>query len=108
MMMGMWFISSFVGNYLAGYIGTYWTKMGKPSFFLLLTALAFLSGLSMLAVMVPLKKALGDENAPTGPGEVGPDASSGDADEHRTVRESGAPPKGDAKEESGAPKGSAA
>jgi proton-dependent oligopeptide transporter, POT family len=98
MMMGMWFISSFVGNYLAGYIGTYWTRMGKPSFFLLLTGLAFLSGLMMLAVMIPLKKAIGDENAPRNEeeGAMSPaEAATADEDEHRAVTKSGAPPKKD-------------
>ncbi len=93
MMMGMWFISSFVGNYLAGYIGTYWTQMGKPSFFLLLTGLAFLSGVMMLAVMVPLKKALGDENAVRDDGTGPAEATTADEDEHATVTKSGVPPK---------------
>lgn len=66
MMMGMWFISSFVGNYLQGYIGTFWNKMPKSTFFFMLTGLACLAGASMLAVMVPLKKALGEDRKPGG------------------------------------------
>lgn len=27
MMMGIWFLSSFFGNYLSGYLGTYWGRM---------------------------------------------------------------------------------
>ena len=59
MMMGIWFLSSFLGNYLQGYLGTYWSKMPKVSFFLMLSGLAIGAGVAMLAVMIPLKKALG-------------------------------------------------
>jgi proton-dependent oligopeptide transporter, POT family len=34
-MMGLWFITSFVGNQLQGYIGTYFSRMDKVHFFLL-------------------------------------------------------------------------
>jgi len=69
MMMGMWFISSFLGNYLQGFLGTYWTKMPKSTFFFMLTGLSFVAAASMLGVMVPLKKALGEDRAKAGAGE---------------------------------------
>jgi len=59
MLMGMWFLSSFVGNYLCGFLGTYWEKMSKGGFFLLLSLVAFVAGFGMLAVLKPLKKAIG-------------------------------------------------
>ena len=59
MLMGMWFLSSFAGNYMAGYLGTFWEKMSKADFFLILSLLAFGAGLGMLAVLKPLKKAIG-------------------------------------------------
>lgn len=59
MLMGMWFLSSFAGNYMAGYLGTFWEKMSKANFFLILSLLAFGAGLGMLAVLKPLKKAIG-------------------------------------------------
>ena len=59
MMMGMWFMSSFFGNYLCGYIGTYWEKMSHESFFLMLMALSCGAGLCMFALLKPLKKAIG-------------------------------------------------
>jgi len=59
MMMGMWFMSSFFGDYLCGYIGAYWEKMSHANFFLLLMALACASGLCMFALLKPLKKAIG-------------------------------------------------
>jgi POT family proton-dependent oligopeptide transporter len=63
MMMGMWFLSSFAGNYLSGYIGTFWDKMSKEAFFILLSALSAVTGVLMVALYRPLKKAIGDENA---------------------------------------------
>jgi POT family proton-dependent oligopeptide transporter len=39
MMMGMWFITSFTGNQLQGYIGSFFSEMNKTQFFLLCSAL---------------------------------------------------------------------
>ncbi len=58
MLMGAWFLSSFFGNYMCGFIGTFWEKMSHESFFLLLFALACGAGLGMFAVLKPLKKAM--------------------------------------------------
>ena len=44
MMMGMWFLSSFFGNYLSGYIGTFYEKMPKESFFMLLCVIGLAAG----------------------------------------------------------------
>jgi len=60
MMMGMWFLATFFGNYLSGYIGTYYEKMPKDSFFLLLAVLGATTGLAIFAFKAPLKKAVGD------------------------------------------------
>ncbi|MDD5629480.1 MAG: peptide MFS transporter [Elusimicrobia bacterium] len=65
MMMGMWFMSSFFGNYLCGYIGTYWEKMPHESFFLLLMSIACGAGLCMFALLKPLKRAIGHGHAET-------------------------------------------
>lgn len=59
MMMGMWFISSFLGNYLSGSIGTMYDDMSKVSFFLMLAAIGVVTGLAMWAFNRPLKRALG-------------------------------------------------
>ncbi len=59
MMMGVWFLSSFFGNYLSGYLGTFWEKMSKENFFLLMFSLSFAAGLAFLALLKPLKKAIG-------------------------------------------------
>ncbi len=58
MMMGVWFLSSFFGNYLSGYLGTFWGKMPRENFFLLMFSLAFAAGLAFFALLKPLKKAI--------------------------------------------------
>ncbi len=57
MMMGVWFLSSFFGNYLSGYLGTFWGKMPREHFFLLLCGLSFAAGLAFFALIKPLQKA---------------------------------------------------
>jgi POT family proton-dependent oligopeptide transporter len=59
MMMGVWFLSSFFGNFLSGYLGTFWGKMSKENFFLLMFTLSFAAGLAFFALLRPLKKAIG-------------------------------------------------
>ena len=61
MMMGMWYMSNFFGNYLTGYLGTFYEKMSRDSFFLLLAALAVGAGLAMFVLNRPLKKAVGHD-----------------------------------------------
>jgi POT family proton-dependent oligopeptide transporter len=61
MLMGMWLLSSFFGNYLCGYLGTYYEKMPKDSFFMMLTLLGVAAGVSMFALKKPLKKAIGED-----------------------------------------------
>jgi POT family proton-dependent oligopeptide transporter len=64
-MMGMWFLSSFFGNYLCGFLGTFWEKMSKESFFIMLVVLACVAGLGILATLKPLKRAMGHEHPET-------------------------------------------
>ena len=59
MMMGMWFLSSFFGNYLSGFIGSYYEMMSKDAFFTLLLALGVGAGLIFFAANKPLRKAIG-------------------------------------------------
>jgi POT family proton-dependent oligopeptide transporter len=58
MMMGMWFLSSFLGNFLSGAIGVLYTRWSKEGFFLLLTLLGLGAGLAMLAFGRSLKAAM--------------------------------------------------
>jgi proton-dependent oligopeptide transporter, POT family len=60
MMMGVWLATSFTGNFLAGYLGTYWSSMSKPNFFLMLAIISGISGLFIALVSRPLRAALKD------------------------------------------------
>jgi len=59
MLMGMWFLSSFLGNFLSGYLGTFYEKISRESFFFLLAALGVAAGLAIFALLIPLRKAIG-------------------------------------------------
>lgn len=59
MLMGVWYLSNFFGNYLTGYLGTYYEKMSKGSFFLMLAVLAIGAGTAIFALNKPLKNAVG-------------------------------------------------
>ena len=61
MMMGIWFLAAFLGNYGAGLLGQYWEKMPKDAFFLVTAVLGFSAGLAILALLRPLKRAMGPE-----------------------------------------------
>lgn len=56
MMMGVWFLSSFLGNYLSGVIGSYYEIMSKPAFFTLLIALGFIAGVIFIVSRRPLDR----------------------------------------------------
>ena len=58
MMMGVWLATSFTGNFLAGYLGSFWSGMAKDSFFLMIAVIAALAGLVILAFVRPLKPIL--------------------------------------------------
>ena len=49
------------GNYLSGYLGTYYEKMPKNMFFLMLTVLGVGAGAAIFALQRPLKNAIGDD-----------------------------------------------
>ena len=66
LMMGVWFLSSFFGNYLSGYLGTLWERMPKEHFFLLMSGLSFGAGMAFFALRVPLKRAMGRERGAPG------------------------------------------
>jgi len=61
MLMGMWFLSSFFGNYLAGFIGGFYGTMSKETFFTMLMVMGVSSGLIFFAANKPLSKAIGHE-----------------------------------------------
>jgi POT family proton-dependent oligopeptide transporter len=56
MMMGVWFLANFIGNYMTGYLGTFYEKIPKTQFFTLMTAIAVVAGLALFAIGRPLDK----------------------------------------------------
>ena len=60
MMMGLWLATSFIGGFLAGYLGTFWSSMGKPEFFLMLAIISGLAGVAITLLNRPLRGILRD------------------------------------------------
>jgi proton-dependent oligopeptide transporter, POT family len=60
MMMGLWLGASFVGNFLAGWLGSYWSSMDKMHFFLMIAGIAFAASLVIWSFNRPLKSVIGD------------------------------------------------
>lgn len=58
MMMGLWLATSFTGNFLAGWLGSLWSGMEKPQFFLMIAAIAGLAAAAIGAVGRPLARRL--------------------------------------------------
>lgn len=61
MMMGVWYLSSFFGNYMSGYLGMFYETMSKSSFFMMLAILGCISGFAIFALQKPLKNAIGHD-----------------------------------------------
>lgn len=59
MMMGVWFLSSFIGNYMTGYLGTFYTKMPKETFFMMLCGLGIVTGVVFFLIKGRINKVLG-------------------------------------------------
>jgi POT family proton-dependent oligopeptide transporter len=59
-MMGLWLATSFTGNLIAGWLGSFWSTMDKISFFLMLAGLAALAGVVIFAFNRPLRAVLED------------------------------------------------
>ncbi len=58
MMMGIWLASSFTGNFIAGWLGSFWSSMDKMVFFLMIAGIATLAGAVILAFDRPLRPVL--------------------------------------------------
>jgi proton-dependent oligopeptide transporter, POT family len=61
MLMGMWFLGNFAGNYLAGYIGTFYERMSREAFFVMLLMIPLLAAAAIWMLRSPLKRAVGHE-----------------------------------------------
>ncbi len=58
MMMGVWFLSSFFGNYLSGFLGTFWERMPRDAFFLMLTGLGLGGAVAIRLLGRPLERVI--------------------------------------------------
>ncbi len=58
MMMGVWLSTNFVGGFLAGYLGSFWSRMQPVQFFLMIAAVAAVAGVLIFLCRWPLKGAL--------------------------------------------------
>jgi POT family proton-dependent oligopeptide transporter len=59
-LMGLWLGTSFVGNFLAGYLGSFWSGMDKSMFFTMIAAIAAFAGVAIWAFERPLRPILKD------------------------------------------------
>jgi len=50
MMMGVWYLSNFVGNYMTGYLGTYYERIPHTHFFVLMAAIGAVAGLALFVM----------------------------------------------------------
>jgi len=58
MMMGVWLATSFYGGFLAGYLGSFWSRMAKPDFFLMIALIAAAAAVAVVIFRRPLKAIL--------------------------------------------------
>jgi proton-dependent oligopeptide transporter, POT family len=58
MLMGFWLATSFIGNLGAGWLGSFWSSMAKPDFFLMIAAVTIAAGLVIWSFDRPLRAAL--------------------------------------------------
>ena len=58
MLMGAWLATSFIGNFICGWLGSFWSTMEKPHFFLMIAAVAGAAGAVILALSRPLRDAV--------------------------------------------------
>jgi POT family proton-dependent oligopeptide transporter len=61
MMMGVWFFSSFIGNYMTGYLGTFYSVMKPDQYFMMLTAIGLATGGLFYITRKPLERIIGKE-----------------------------------------------
>jgi len=66
MMMGLWFITSFTGNQLQGYIGSFFSRMDKVSFFLLCAGLGLVAAVLTWIFERPLRTIIESKMAKAG------------------------------------------
>ena len=56
LMMGVWLATSFVGNFIAGWLGSFWSGMDKSAFFIMIAGVAGIAGLAIALLNRPLRR----------------------------------------------------
>jgi POT family proton-dependent oligopeptide transporter len=56
MMMGIWLLSSFFGNYMAGYLGSYYERIGSEGFFTLMIVLSLAASIILMLLARGLRR----------------------------------------------------
>jgi POT family proton-dependent oligopeptide transporter len=69
MMMGVWFLATFVGNYLSGYLGSFYEAMPHTRFFAMLAAIGLLAGAALFAMARPLNRIVGAHDRQQAPAD---------------------------------------
>jgi len=60
MLMGLWLGTSFTGNFIAGWLGSFWSGMDKTMFFVMIAGVAAVAGTVILAFDRPLRSVIKD------------------------------------------------
>ena len=63
MLMGLWLATSFTGNLIAGWLGSFWSSMDKMTFFLMIAGIALIASVVILAFNRPLRNVISDQAA---------------------------------------------
>ncbi len=69
MMMGVWFLANFIGNYMTGYLGTFYEKMPHQQFFTLLLGIGVAAGIVLFVMSRPLEKIVAAHDRPRSAGK---------------------------------------
>jgi proton-dependent oligopeptide transporter, POT family len=58
MLMGLWLATSFTGNFLAGWLGSFWSSMDKGMFFLMIAGIAAFAAAVIFAFNRPVERVI--------------------------------------------------
>jgi POT family proton-dependent oligopeptide transporter len=58
LLMGVWLATSFIGNFVAGWLGSFYSSMDKVDFFLMLAGVSAVAGVVILGLSLVLSAAL--------------------------------------------------
>ena len=62
LMMGVWFLATSVGNFMAGRISGFYKEMPLPSLFMTIALVGIIAGLMLLSLTRPMKRLMGEIN----------------------------------------------